>query len=39
MSDEVASIEIKEFEVPKKEEEDAMEELSKKATETLVLNL
>lgn len=45
MSDEVASIEIKEFEVPKKEEEppkeeeDAMEELTKKATETLVLNL
>jgi len=40
MSDEVASIEIKEFEVPKKEEEeDAMEELSKKASETLVLNL
>jgi hypothetical protein len=47
MSDEVASIEIKEFEVPKKEEEpppkeeeeDAMEELSKKASDTLVLNL
>ena len=43
MSDEVASIEIKEFEVPKEEEppkeEDAMEELSKKASETLVLNL
>ena len=39
MSDEVASIEIKEFEVPKKEEEDAMEELTKKASETLVLNL
>jgi hypothetical protein len=43
MSDEVASIEIKEFEVSKKEEEapkeDAMEELSKKASETLVLNL
>jgi len=44
ISDEVASIEIKEFEVPKqeeppKEEEDAMEELTKKASETLVLNL
>jgi len=45
MSDEVASIEIKEFEVPKEEEapkeeeENAMEELTKKASETLVLNL
>jgi hypothetical protein len=38
MSDEVASIEIKEFEVPQKEE-DAMEELTKKASDTLVLNL